>query len=218
MDEPKTPKIYSALAAIMEETKAIAKTERNDGQKFMFRGIDNVMNGLHDLFAKHQVLILDEVLDYTVTEKITEKEYQGRITKSILYYTRAKIKFHFLTSDGSEVTTTNVGEAMDSGDKGMNKAMSAALKYALLQMFLIPTAEEKDPDTETPPPTRPHTIKEIADSLDPIKDGELIAALNEIADAANIEALKAVWAKYSGKFSQNPTFSTCMSTRKKELV
>lgn len=217
MDEPRTPQIYGALAAIMEETKAIAKTEKNNGQNFMFRGIDNVMNGLHDLFAKHKVLILDEVLDYNVTEKITEKECNGRITKSILYYTRAKIKFHFLTSDGSEVTTTNVGEAMDSGDKGMNKAMSVALKYALLQMFLIPTEEEKDPDAQTPPETRPHTIKEIADSLDQIKEAELVAALNAIIDSKDINALKAVWSQYSGKFSQNPTFSTCMSARKKEL-
>ena len=175
------------------------------------------MNGLHDLFAKNRVIILNEVLDYTVTEKVTEKTYNGQKTVSILYYTRAKIKFHFLAVDGSEVTTTNVGEAMDSGDKGMNKAMSAALKYALLQMFLIPTAEEKDPDSQTPPETRPHTIKEIADSLDPVKDAELVEALNSIISCADITALKAVWSQYSSKFSQNPTFSTCMSTRKKEL-
>lgn len=217
MEEQKTPQIYGAMAAIMEETKAIAKTEKNNGQNFMFRGIDNVMNGLHDLFAKNRVIILNEVLDYTVTEKVTEKTYNGQKTVSILYYTRAKIKFHFLAVDGSEVTTTNVGEAMDSGDKGMNKAMSAALKYALLQMFLIPTAEEKDPDSQTPPETRPHTIKEIADSLDPVKDAELVEALNSIISCADITALKAVWSQYSSKFSQNPTFSTCMSTRKKEL-
>lgn len=53
MSEEKTvvPAIYGALAAIMQETKAISKTEKNNNQNFMFRGIDNVMNGLHDLFA-----------------------------------------------------------------------------------------------------------------------------------------------------------------------
>lgn len=218
MEEPaKPPMIYSSLASIMEETKAIAKTEKNNGQNFMFRGIDNVMNGLHDLFAKHKVIILDEVLDYTVTEKITEKEYQGRRTTSILYYTRAKIRFHFLAADGSEVTTVNVGEAMDSGDKGMNKAMSVALKYALLQMFLIPTQEEKDPDAQTPPETRPKTIAEIADSLDPVKDGLLKEALVSITTANNMDALKGVWGQYSQQLSQNPTFSQCMSCRRKEL-
>ena len=31
--------------------------------------------------------------------------------------------------------------------------MSVALKYALLQAFMIPTEEMKDPDKETPPPS-----------------------------------------------------------------
>ncbi len=105
-----TNKIYGAIAAIMRETKAITKSSRNQQQGFMFRGIDAVMNELHDLFANNGVFILPEVLDYTVTEKVTVKG-------GLLYYTRAKIKFHFVADDASEVCTINVGEAMDSGDK-----------------------------------------------------------------------------------------------------
>ncbi len=37
---------------------------------------------------------------------------------------------------------------MDNGDKGANKAISVALKYALLQTFMIPTQEMIDPDKE----------------------------------------------------------------------
>lgn len=75
MDEqPSTvPKIYGAIAAIMKETKAITKSSRNQQQGFMFRGIDAVMNELHDLFANNGVFILPEVLDYTVAEKVTGK-------------------------------------------------------------------------------------------------------------------------------------------------
>ena len=211
-----TPKIYGALAAIMAKTKAISKTEQNKNQGFMFRGIDNVMNGLHDLFAKHEVFILDEVLDYEVKEKLTEKTYQGKLQTSILYYTRARIKFHFVASDGSEITTINVGEAMDSGDKGMNKAMSVALKYALLQMFLIPTAEEKDPDAQAHE-TRPQTIAEIAASLDPVKDSVLKQALENVISATTKEQLVAVWNAFKDALQTNPTFSQCLSARKKEL-
>ena len=49
----------------------------------------------------------------------------------------------------SFVTTTVYGTAMDSGDKADNKCMSIALKYALLQTFLIPTEDMIDPDSET---------------------------------------------------------------------
>lgn len=211
MSEEKSapPAIYAALASIMEETKAIGKTERNQQQNFMFRGIDNVMNELHGLFAKYKVFILPDVLNYEVSEKVTK-------SGSIMYYTRAKICFHFMAIDGSEVTITNVGEAMDSGDKGMNKAMSVALKYALMQMLLIPTQDEKDPDATTPPETRPKTIAEIADSLDPTKDGLLKEALNRIVGATDKDSLMKVWSDFS-QLQTNPMFSSCMSCRRKEL-
>jgi len=51
--------------------------------------------------------------------------------------------------DGSSVESIMIGEAMDSGDKSANKAMSTALKYALMQAFLIPTEELKDSDNNT---------------------------------------------------------------------
>ena len=195
-----TNKIYGAIAAIMRETKAITKSSRNQQQGFMFRGIDAVMNELHDLFANNGVFILPEVLDYTVTEKVTVKG-------GLLYYTRAKIKFHFVADDASEVCTINVGEAMDSGDKGMNKAMSIALKYALMQMLLIPTEEQKDPDEATPPETRPRTISEIIQTLDPVKDAQLVAALNTITGVTDKESIMAVWNNNSA-LHQNPTFYT----------
>lgn len=204
-----TNKIYGAIAAIMRETKAITKSSRNQQQGFMFRGIDAVMNELHDLFANNGVFILPEVLDYTVTEKVTVKG-------GLLYYTRSKIKFHFVADDASEVCTINVGEAMDSGDKGMNKAMSIALKYALMQMLLIPTEEQKDPDEATPPETRPRTIAEIIQTLDPVKDAQLVAALNIITGVTDKESIMAVWNNNS-TLHQNPIFTQCMSARRKEL-
>ena len=48
---------------------------------------------------------------------------------------------------------------MDSGDKATNKAMAIAMKYALFQVFCIPTDEMKDPDGETPPEIIPQDVK-----------------------------------------------------------
>jgi hypothetical protein len=57
-----------------------------------------------------------------------------------------RIEFRFYHRDGSFVSCVTTGEAMDSGDKACNKAMSAALKYALIVEFCIP---EEDPDADT---------------------------------------------------------------------
>lgn len=135
--------IYQQLAKINKGIKFIGKDQTNKQQGFKFRGIDDVMNELHSLFAENEVIILPNILDYNVTEKPAK-------SGGVLFYTRAKIEFCFIASDGSSVKCTMLGEAMDSCDKGANKAESIALKYALLQMFLIPTEEDKDPDSVSP--------------------------------------------------------------------
>jgi hypothetical protein len=70
----------------------------------------------------------------------------------LLIYSVIKVRYTFYTTDGSSVESVVVGEAMDSGDKSMNKAMSAAFKYACFQTFCIPTEEMIDSESESPEP------------------------------------------------------------------
>ncbi len=48
-------KIYTAIPAIMDEIGHIGKDIKNQQQGFMFRGIDQVMNTMKPLMAKHGV-------------------------------------------------------------------------------------------------------------------------------------------------------------------
>lgn len=184
--------IYQKIANILKETKAITKSEKNQQQGFKFRGIDNVMNELHELFAKNEVFILQEVISFTTENRPTKSG--GTNT-----FTRATIKFKYVTTDGSSIETVNVGEAMDSGDKGMNKCMSIALKYSLLQMFLIPTEEQKDPDYNTPEET-----------------DYLALALQEIKSARSIDTLGAIFHNYQA-LQTDKKFMSALSEKKKLL-
>src|SRR6202045_2489868 len=47
---------------------------------------------------------------------------------------------------GEEITAKVAGQGLDSGDKAPYKAMTGALKYALLQSFLLATGD--DPEEE----------------------------------------------------------------------
>lgn len=137
--------IYKNMISILKEITHIGKDRKNQQQGFNFRGIDQVMNELHGLFAKHEIFI---------TSKVVWGSREDRTTKSggNLIYSVIDVEFTFYASDGSSVSSTTRGEAMDSADKATNKAMSVALKYALLQAFMIPTEEMKDPDATTPEP------------------------------------------------------------------
>ena len=172
--ETKTPKIYEDLIKANELVGAISKGNTNQQQGFKFRGVDDVYNSLHPILAKCGIVIIPEVVSYEVTER------QAR--NGVLLYTRATIRHHFTSSDGSSVTTLVVGEAMDSGDKGMSKAMSIALKYALFQLFTIPTDEDKDPDATT------HELVPQA-TTSPDYQSKVEGAINELAKASSLDEL-----------------------------
>lgn len=135
--------IYEAIVNVMGEIGAVGKTKKNtQGAGFMYRGIDDVMNALQPALVKHKVFVTPTVLN---EERSERKSSSG----GTLLYSRLTIRFDFFTVDGSSVSATVIGEAMDSGDKATNKSMSVAFKYACFQIFCIPTEEMRDPDAET---------------------------------------------------------------------
>jgi len=146
--------VYKAIArvsaALAEE--GIAKSQKNAAQNFKFRGIDQVLNALAPVLAKNELVIIPKVISAQKTEKITDKSFtddKGNFIKkeSILFYVSVQMEFDLISAkDGSKHTATTYGEAMDSGDKATNKAMSAAYKYMALLTFCIPTEGENDPD------------------------------------------------------------------------
>ena len=146
--------IYKAINSIMDEIPAIGKSQKNAQQGFMYRGIDVVMNVLQPLLSKHKVFAVPEVLEHIREERQTK-------SGGNLIYSICKIKYTFYADDGSNVSAVVVGEGMDSGDKATNKAMAIAFKYACFQVFCIPTEEMKDPDGETPEPSKPKAQEPI---------------------------------------------------------
>lgn len=132
--------IFKQMAAILSDINAITKGRTNSqGASFKYRGIDDIYNELHGSFAKYDVFCTTNILERSQIERQSK-------SGGALFYTTCKIQFTFYAADGSNVSSTVIGEAMDSGDKGTNKCMAIAHKYALLQAFLVPTEEEKDPD------------------------------------------------------------------------
>ena len=142
--------IYKQISAIMKDCPAIGKNNVNQQQKFAYRSIDDVMNALQNILPKYGVFYVPEVIESTREERQTKSG--GNLIYSVL-----KVKYTFYAEDGSHVSAVVQSEGMDSADKSSNKAMSAACKYALFQVFNIPTIEFVDPDATTPEPTVPQT-------------------------------------------------------------
>lgn len=136
------PSVYAAINAITAELagKGIAKTRTNEVDDYKYRSIDDVLDRLAPLLAKHRLCVLPHALERTVTERADE---QNRL----LLHVTLRIAFT-LTSvdDGTSHTVQAYGEALDGGDKATAKAMSAAYKAAMVQTFCIPVVGAEDAD------------------------------------------------------------------------
>lgn len=137
-----TQLIYDAIPKVAKAIGAIGKDRQNQQQGFRFRGIDDVYNACHGPMIDNGVFCTTEVSSLVRDERQSAKG-------GVLLYTTLLLKVTFWAADGSSVSTVTAGEAMDSGDKATNKAMSAALKYAFFQTFVIPVQEMEDADKTT---------------------------------------------------------------------
>ena len=133
--------IHTALAAVMDDCTHVAKRDRNEHQRFLFRGIDAVVNAVGPILRKHAVTVRP------VVQSVVYDNVQTSTGKPATAC-RVVVDYVFSAKDGSEVTATVAAEAWDNGDKAAPKAMSVAFRTALLQTLALPT-DEPDPDAHT---------------------------------------------------------------------
>lgn len=138
--------VYKAIVNVQSALakEGIAKDRKcTQGATYNFRGIDDIYNHLAPYLAASNLCILPRMIERNCVERTSAKG-------NALFYTTVEAEFDFVSSiDGSCHTVRTFGEAMDSGDKGTNKAMSAAYKYAAFQTFCIPTEGDNDTENQT---------------------------------------------------------------------
>jgi hypothetical protein len=176
-------KIYGALIECMRDIGAVGKNKTNEGQHYKFRGIDDIYQAAHPVFARHGVLCLPEVLE------VVREERQSR-QGGLLIWTQMRVRHRFVADDGSSVEAVTAGEGMDSGDKSSNKAMSAALKYAILETLMIPVDEPLDSEYENPQPQpkAPKAAPAPAPTPAPIRTQD--DQIRDLNNSVNGEALR----------------------------
>ena len=202
-------KVYQAIAAVSAQLAkdGIGKSRENKQQGFKFRGIDETLNALAPVLSAHGLVVLPRML----TRSITERESRNG---GVLFSVVVEAEFDFVSAeDGTMHTVRTFGEAMDSGDKATNKAMSIAYKYAAFLAFCIPVegmAADADETVHSVKPSKPHgyapwiaTLEGTAEQgkaalreafklgtremVDYLKehDGDTLTALTDKANAAN---------------------------------
>lgn len=157
----------------MRNVLAVPKDGHNQAQGFNFRGIDGVLNACGPALRKAGVL---PVPFLTKIERSTVEVGARRTPMDSVYI---EVVYLFYGPGADAVGVKVPGASMDSGDKGVTKAMSVAFRTALIQLFALPT-QEPDPDS---------TVYERAPALEPQAMAVRAAALA----ASTVEALRAIY-------------------------
>lgn len=114
------------------------KSTNPNFKNFNFRGIDDFYNVISPLLAEEGIICLPDVLEQTQTV------IQGR-SGSTTRHAFVKVRYTLFSAiDGSSKSGVSIGEAMDSADKSLSKAMSIAHKIFYEQAFSIPTKAQQN--------------------------------------------------------------------------
>jgi hypothetical protein len=141
--------VAEALAAITAELPGIAK-ERHptvdgrgntvDNLGYAYRGIEDITKVLQGLLARHGVTFIPRAEVVSITD-LPHKGNGTSWTRTIL---RVEYQIAHASLEFPIPGPCCIGIGDDNADKGANKAMSQAFKYALLQTFCI-----SDPKDDT---------------------------------------------------------------------
>lgn len=140
--------IYKKMSEVMRDIGSVGKDQKNQAQGFKFRGIDQFVNSLYPALTKHGVFMAPRcVSEQHELKEVTRSNGKAGVDKHVTIL----MEYDFFAEDGSKVTIGPIpAEGLDSGDKATNKALSAALKYALIQTFSVPTEDMAEADLDSP--------------------------------------------------------------------
>ena len=134
--------IFEKMGLVLRDIIIVGKEmpkKKQDGATFKTQPVGKIISSVHNAMAKHGVFMTKRLISSIGPEIVHFKKSDGTM------YTQ-DWEFTFWAADGSSIKTQSIGIGVDNSDKGINKAMSYAFKYALIQTFLVPS-NEADPDS-----------------------------------------------------------------------
>lgn len=191
--------IYKLLPKVTAEIGAIRKEQQNSHQRYRYRGIDDALNQVSPVLAKHGVCTEVQVSKHKVVR------HEGN--SKAVYQATLLLQIAFIAPDGSRTTSRAAGEGIShADDKATSKAMSAAMKYVLFFGLMIPVERNELVDSDDDSQSGGETINKavvqaealIVSATDVEALGKLLERI-EKADAFSATESKSICKKINDK-------------------
>ena len=125
---PTIGKIAGAVCAVIAERGYVRADARNDHFKYSYLSDEAVLGHVRGSMAKNGLMLIPCTVEHST---------QSSIITTTTSYTLAH-------TSGEWMRVQVVAQGQDKADKGPYKAATGALKYALRQVFLIPTGDDPE--------------------------------------------------------------------------
>jgi len=131
--------IYQKLIEVRKSVPYLQKD--NKGHQFNYVSSSQALGTVRGKMDEMGLLLIPSVLENDVLDHVTKSGNHE-------YFTKVVVKFTWLNAEKPEETVECmwIGQGLDSGEKGVGKALTYAEKYFLLKFFNVAT-DKDDPDS-----------------------------------------------------------------------
>jgi hypothetical protein len=139
------------LADIMFGLERFAKDDKVEGRgAYSFTSINAIADVLRPAMAARGIVMTPRETEVIECGEVARQKVDNNGVAYMQYQWRTVLRVSWCVSDGlGVISIETIGEALDTSDKSANKAMTAARKQALINLFLISTGDA-DPDHDRP--------------------------------------------------------------------
>jgi hypothetical protein len=204
---PQELNLREKFAEVRRRLGYVQKRGHNERHNYSYVTAADLTGSVGDILAELGVVVIPQLQSIS-TE--TPRSSSDRIARVVMNYRFVDAR------SGEELSVRVAGEGADAGDKAPYKAMTGALKYALLQSFLLATGD--DPEDEransraalgperviTPEQVRElqGLIEETGTELERVLAYYRVAALGEMTEGSYRRALELLNRKLAKQGSQ----------------
>jgi hypothetical protein len=199
------------LAEVRRRIGYVQKRGHNERFNYSYVTAADIAGSVGDLLAELGVVVIPKLEEISYESAAVNRGDAIRMARVVMAYTFADV------DSGEEIIAKVAGQGLDPGDKAPYKAMTGALKYALLQSFLLATGD--DPEDErgdarftTAGSDRPINAEEIRElekrieetgtELERVLAYYKVAALSEMTESAYRRALEVLNRKLAKQGNQ----------------
>jgi hypothetical protein len=143
-------KFHKKKAKAMAEMERIPKNGFNSQHNYHYARESDVKDKIRPILNENNLSYTMELLKHERGNEFRTKN------GAMMVQTNVQMLFTVVdTETGYFEEFTHDGSAMDTGDKGIYKAYSNTIKYALMDYFLIPTGDDVEKDSPEVQPQQP---------------------------------------------------------------